>query len=324
MNLRAGVLGLLFLAAGLPACGTDDVTQEAPAGGPAVSAMENLDSSGPHRPTLEEAAGATYHGIYDHPVTLGDGIFEGEPFVEGGASAPRVELLRDFDLGGDVDGDGYEETIVLLSESSGGSGTFTHLAVLAGQDGRVVNVGTAPLGDRVQIQDWRITDGFIEMDMVQSGPDDPACCPSRLVTRRWNQTDSGLREGPADTRGVLSPAVLESLEWRLLAMDLDEEAPEEPRITIVFGGGRVAGSSGCNRYMGSTIEGRMPGELSFGPLAGTMMACPEEIMKIEQRYLGLLSQVTRFSFHIGMLALTSVDEAGQVHVLLFEDHPTAP
>ena len=73
---------------------------------------------------------ATYHGIYDHPVTLSGGIFEGAPFADGGVSAPRVELLQDFEFGADVNGDGLQETIVLLSESSGGSGTFSYLATL--------------------------------------------------------------------------------------------------------------------------------------------------------------------------------------------------
>jgi hypothetical protein len=40
--------------------------------------------------------------------------------------------------------------------------------------------------------------------------------------------------------------------------------------------------------------------------------------------MDLLSRVTRFSFHLGKLALTSVDEDGNVHLLLFEDSSTAP
>jgi len=322
--LRAGVLGLLFLATALPGCGTPDVSEDSHGGEPISSPVESGHSGAAHRPGLDEAADATYHGIYDHPVTLSGGIFEGAPFADGGVSAPRVELLQDFEFGADVNGDGLQETIVLLSESSGGSGTFSYLATLTMADGRVINMGTAPLGDRVQIQGWRIADGFIELDMVQSGPEDAACCPSQLVTRRWTQTDRGLTEGPTDIRGKLSPEVLASAEWRLVAMDLGEEAPKDPRVTIDFSGGRVAGSSGCNRYMGSIVNGRMPGELSFGPLAGTMMACPEEIMETEKRYMDLLSRVTRFSFHLGKLALTSVDEDGNVHLLLFEDSSTAP
>lgn len=34
--------------------------------------------------TVAQLANATYSGIYDEPVTLTDGVYEGEPFVEGG------------------------------------------------------------------------------------------------------------------------------------------------------------------------------------------------------------------------------------------------
>ena len=36
---------------------------------------------------------ATYTGIEDEPVTLLSGQWEGTPYVEGGASRPRVGLL---------------------------------------------------------------------------------------------------------------------------------------------------------------------------------------------------------------------------------------
>ncbi len=74
-------------------------------------------------PTLDELSSATYEGLFDYPVTLTDGRYEGEPFVEGGASAPAAGLVEDFLLTCDLDGDGREEAVVLLWESSGGSGT---------------------------------------------------------------------------------------------------------------------------------------------------------------------------------------------------------
>jgi heat shock protein HslJ len=48
------------------------------------------------------------------------------------------------------------------------------------------------------------------------------------------------------------------------------------QITLNFGDdGRVNGTDGCNRFMGAyTVAGE---SLTFGPLAGTMMACPEDI-----------------------------------------------
>lgn len=70
------------------------------------------------------------------------------------------------------------------------------------------------------------------------------------------------------------------------------------RATLGFDAGaatgeaRVYGSGSCNRYFGgATLTGE---GLSFGPIAGTMMACPEAIMAQEQRLFRALEQVTGF------------------------------
>jgi heat shock protein HslJ len=79
------------------------------------------------------------------------------------------------------------------------------------------------------------------------------------------------------TRGSLSG------EWRLVSFGPEEggAAPlEGTEISLVLAEeGAVAGSDGCNRYMGQyTLQG--DDALSFGPLAGTLMACPEPIPSI--------------------------------------------
>jgi heat shock protein HslJ len=76
-------------------------------------------------------------------------------------------------------------------------------------------------------------------------------------------------------------------------------------VTLVFGDGRVAGTSGCNRYTASIKTGDLPGSLSIdGPIAGTRMACPAPQSEVEARYLEALESTTRYSFLLGRLALT--------------------
>ena len=107
-------------------------------------------------PTLTAIGNLTFAGIEDGPVTLVDGLWEGAPFAPGGASRPSVGLAEDFQISGDLDGDGAPETVVVLWQSSGGSGTFDYLAVVGRRRAALVNLGTAPLGDRVQIRDARV------------------------------------------------------------------------------------------------------------------------------------------------------------------------
>lgn len=75
--------------------------------------------------------------------------------------------------------------------------------------------------------------------------------------------------------------------------------------------GRVAGSSGCNRYTGKgTIAG---GKVDIGLLATTRMACPPGIMEQEDRFLKALAASRRYE--IGPEGLMRFfDEAGAVTV----------
>ena len=147
-----------------------------------------------HPSSAVDLANSTYQGIESTPVTLVDGLWEGQPYVEGAASRPRVGLADTLDLRGDLDGDGHEETVVLLWHSTGGSGTFDYLAVMARRNGKSENIATAPVGDRVKIRDARLSGAVIELDVTQQGPGDAACCPTQQLTRRWSLLNGELEE----------------------------------------------------------------------------------------------------------------------------------
>ena len=64
------------------------------------------------------------------------------------------------------------------------------------------------------------------------------------------------------------------------------------QTTLAFDGeGRVSGSGGCNRFTGSYTF--TDGELSFSPLAGTKMMCPEAVMDQEDRFHMALGTIER-------------------------------
>jgi hypothetical protein len=128
--------------------------------------------------TAESLKNAEYLGIYDGPVDLTDGMYEGEPFVEGGASRPLVVFIEPYAFG-DLDGDGVDDAAVLLVENSGGSGSFVYLAAVLNSNGSPVNMATTLLGDRAQVEELTIEEGRIKVKMLTHGPEDPMCCPSQ-------------------------------------------------------------------------------------------------------------------------------------------------
>jgi len=273
--------------------------------------------AGDTAPTAAELANATYTGIEEGPVTLVEGRWEGEPFEEDGASRPSAGLVGDFSLVGDLNGDGVNEAVVLIWQSGGGSGTFSYLAVMGRSDDEVNNLATAEIGDRVKLRSGRIDDASIILDVLQQGEGDGACCPTQLATRTWSIIDGQLVEGDMEITGTLSLDTLVGTEWVLTHMNRNEPLNAEAEVTLVFGEGQISGKSACNQYSAGVEQGETPADLKIGLAMGTRMACPGELMDVEQQYLDALTHVTGISFLAGKLVLTW-EKDGTVSAMIFD------
>jgi heat shock protein HslJ len=271
-------------------------------------------------PAWDELRGATFRGILEaaQPVTLRDGRWEGAAPVEGGASRPRLELVGPFQLSGDLNGDGSGEAVVLLAGSSGGTGTNTYLAVVGRRDGRLENLGTACIGDRVQLRAAALEGRRIRLDVVQAGPRDAACCPGEMVRRSYELAGDHLVEPtPPEPRGRLALTAVADRAWVLRAWHLGEAAPATPAVTLVFKDGRLSGNAGCNNYFLEAKDGDVPGEWILGRTGSTEKLCPRPVMDAEARFLQQLRRATRYGFHLGRLAVTYPTADG-VGTMLFE------
>ncbi|RFU46202.1 META domain-containing protein [Paraburkholderia sp. DHOC27] len=85
----------------------------------------------------------------------------------------------------------------------------------------------------------------------------------------WKQADGSMRAVPA----------------------ADSGAPLTLVLSTASGQRRVNGFSGCNRFMGTYAL--TEGKLSFGPLAGTRMACATPGGELEGPYLDALAHINR-------------------------------
>ncbi len=250
-------------------------------------------------------------------ITLYNGKWEGKPYVEGGASRPRAGLVEEFYLTGDINGDGRDEAIVMLWQTSGGTGSYSYLAVMGKKDGGIINIGAALVGDRVKLRSGRVVDGTIYLDVLQAGETDAMCCPTTLATRVWSLTDGQLREGKVKVRRTLSLAALDGSEWVLTELESAMPGAEGAEVTLTFADDRISGKSACNRYSANSEDGDVPGSLIIGPVMGTRMACPGELMDVERRYLEALSQVSSFSFHNGSLSMSGMNKEDNPIRMLF-------
>ncbi|GBH26030.1 META domain-containing protein [Burkholderia vietnamiensis] len=90
----------------------------------------------------------------------------------------------------------------------------------------------------------------------------------------------------------------------------DNGEPIRLALSTESGGRRARGFSGCNRYMGTYAIKN--GLLSFGPLAGTRMACPNALGgQLEHAYLDALAHVQKTGVQMREpQQLQNVTEAG--------------
>ena len=281
-----------------------------------LTPFANANEAESRAPTWAELTNASYTGLEQGAIRLSGGNWEGEPYMEGAASRPRAGLVEDVYFTGDLNGDGVDEAVVILWQSAGGTGSNSYIAVMSMQNGDVVNIGTALIGDRVKLRSWKLSNAVVSLNVLQAGESDAMCCPTMLATRNWSFQESKLEEGVLETRGTLSLATLDGSEWALTHMDWNKPVAEGIEITLGFSGDRLAGKSACNRYSASIEEGDSPGSIKIGQSMGTRMACPENIMDAERKYLNALSQVKSFSFHVGSLVLSgSMNDESRFNLL---------
>jgi heat shock protein HslJ len=254
-------------------------------------------------PSLEQVGCAKITGIYDDkPIRLKKGIYEGAPFVEGGAAHPTVELLGQLTATADLDSLPGEERVVILAESSGGSGVNVYLAVFGLRNGNVENLGTILVGNRVQSRRLDISDGTIVLDVVQAGPQEAMCCPTQLARRTYRLESCGLKQVASEVVGTLSLAAIAEIEWTLEEINGRPLAQGSRAPTFKVTNGAASGFGGCNRYKGSIKESSLR-EMAIVRIISTKMACPEPQMSLEDQFLADLSLVTSYSFLNGRLAL---------------------
>ena len=116
---------------------------------------------------------------------------------------------------------------------------------------------------------------------------------------------SGSATGSGSTEQ--DPAALEGASWILTQM-LTAGGQTEivgTGVSAKFDGKTISGNSGCNAYHASyDAKGS---EISFGPIAGTQMACGEPESSTEVRYVQLLEGVASFEVSGRSMSMNDAD-----------------
>lgn len=90
-------------------------------------------------------------------------------------------------------------------------------------------------------------------------------------------------------------------QWRLIELP-DADLPADVDVTVAFEvGGRVSGTSGCNRFGGTfTVDGEL---LTILDVGSTLMSCGSDLDEMEGAFLRHLSATERWAITDGQLRL---------------------
>ena len=151
----------------------------------------------PKEELANDPLSATYI-IEGDEFTLVDGKAEKE-IVPGAASKIRINVFDAWSTKGDVNGDGLEDTVVLLTYDAGGSGTFFYIALAIQKEQGYKGTNAVFVGDRISPQTTEIRNREVIVNYVDRYPwesfaDQTSVGKSKYLTYENNELKEKSRE----------------------------------------------------------------------------------------------------------------------------------
>lgn len=253
--------------------------------------------------TADDYRNATYI-IDGEPVTLIDGVAETEVAPD---SASKI-ITRYFgnELIADLNNDGREDVVFVLTQETGGSGTFYYtVAALNTGDGYIGSEAYL-LGDRIAPQTTELSQNpnhqnVIIVNFADRAPGEPMSTQPSVSKSVWLKLDPQTMQFGVveqDFEGEVDPSrmSLTMKEWMwssALYNDGRSIEPDQPNAFILTftEDGRFSATTDCNYISGSYIADGY--SISFERIAMDERFCPESQ---ETEFLVLLENAQLYHF----------------------------
>ena len=209
---------------------------------------------------------------------------------------------------------GKSAAAIVMVTTLGGTGTFFELALLIASVQGWINTDTVLLGDRVQVRTVTIEDDHIAVAMMTHGPQDPLCCPTMEVMKRFavkNDRLIVLSETICQPQSHLIGTV-----WQWLGTRYNNDTqtvPVKPAdYTLQFlSEGKLVIKANCNLTGGHySITNQ---QLSMLITHATLVPCEAE--SLENRFVQDLMHAAIFFFRDGYLYLDLKYDSGTMRFL---------
>lgn len=302
---RTACVALLVAAACLASCGERQGEQSAEPSATGSAAAPRSD----HKNTEYSIGGRT--------IWLVDGVAEAA--VAPGSAARVVTRHFGNEVFGDLNADGREDVLFLLTQETGGSGTFFYAAAALSLERGYVGSEGLLLGDRIAPQTTALRpDGVIVVTYADRAPGESFSTPPSVGKTLWlklNPTTLQLGEVVQDFEGEADPDSMElgmkTWVWIRAVDGGNEIVPRQAEaFTVTFAGdGTFSATTDCNRVRGGyTAQER---ELTFADnMAATRMFCADSQESI---FTALLARTATYTFTSrGELVLQLAGAAGSM------------
>lgn len=246
---------------------------------------------------------ATYT-IGDQSVTLVNGA-SSVPVAPGSATNVTTQYFGN-EVTHDFDGDGRLDTVFILTQNTGGSGTFYYVVAALNTVNGYLGSSAVLLGDRIAPQTIEMTQNPSTPDVVvvnyaDRKPGESFTTPPSVGKSIWLKLDPAtlqFGEVAQNFEGEADPArmTLDMQTWKWIKTSYYNDTNVLPKkaeaFTITFKkDGSFSATTDCNSVGGTyTVKGN---SITFGQMASTLMYCDGSQ---ESVYTGMLTAVQSFLF----------------------------
>ncbi len=230
--------------------------------------------------TGQSAVPAPTFVINGQPVTLVDGRAE-TPAAPGSAEKVVTQYFGNAATG-DLNGDGLPDVAFLLTQTTGGSGTFYYVAAtLVAADGSYRGTDAVLLGDRIAPQTTEIRNGQLIVNYAERAPGEPMTAQPSIGKSLYLKLDPAtlqFGEVVQNFEGEANPSVMtlgmQTWTWvKTLYGDGTSVAPKKAQaFTLTFKpDGTFSATTDCNGAGGEYAA--KDGKITFSKMASTLMYC---------------------------------------------------
>ena len=233
-------------------------------------------------------------------VKLVNGVAETEA-APGSASKITTRYFGN-EVRSDMNGDGREDVAFLLTQETGGSGTFFYVVAALNTENGYIGSEAILLGDRIAPQTTELNaNGNIVVNYADRAPGEPMTTQPSVGKSIWLKLDPvALQFGEVEQNfeGEADPSrmTLDMKTWTWVSALYNDGRKITPNkagaFTLTFGAdGRFSAKTDCNSVGGSYTAAE--NKITFGQMISTKMYCEGSQ---ENEFTTLLSNTTSYQF----------------------------